>query len=111
MIEKVEVPCAFVVHKYFLSLADIQFLVIVNGVHITLKQCLEPLGSQIKLRHTVGAEKIYFPVFVSRDAQHRITEQAVRVVLFKFKTFNIITVIAVEPLACAYPYYSPFVDI
>ena len=111
MIEKVEVPCAFVVHKDFLSLADIQFLVIVNGVHITLKQCLEPLGSQIKLRHTVGAEKIYFPVFVSRDAQHRIAEQAVRVVLFKFKTFNIITVIAVESLACAYPYYSPLVDI
>ena len=111
MIEKVEVACTFVIHKYFFPLADIQFLVVVNSVHVALKQCLESLGSQIELCHTVSTEQIYFPVFVPGDAQHCIAEQAVRVVFVKFKNFNVVNVIPVYSLARSKTYNYPLVDI
>ena len=111
MIEKVEVACTLVVHKYFFPLADIQLLVVVNSVHVALKQCLESLGSQIELCHTVSTEQIYFSVFVSGDAQYSIAEQTIRIVFIKFETFDIVTVIPVKSFTRADPYNSSFVNI
>lgn len=76
-----------------------------------MQQRFEFLCRQIKFCHPVRTEQVYFPVFVPGDAQHSIAEQAVRIVLIEFETFNIVTVISVKSFTRTDPYNSPFVNI
>lgn len=69
------------------------------------------MGGEVELCHAVGAEQVHFPVLVAGDAQHGVTEQTVGVVLFEFETLDVVTVVAVQSFARAYPYNSPFVNI
>ena len=76
-----------------------------------MQQRFESLCGQIELCYPVRTEQVYLPVFVSGDTQHCIAEQTVRIVFIKFETFDIVTVITVQPFARTYPYNAPFVNV
>lgn len=82
LVEQIEIICTLVVYEHFVLLTDIQFLIIVNGIHVVFQQSFEALRGQVELCHTACAKQEHLSVAVAGDAQHRIAEQTIRVVFF-----------------------------
>lgn len=52
-------------------------------------------------------KQVNLPVLITCDTEYGIAEQTVRIILLELETFDIVTVITVQPFARTYPYNAP----
>ena len=69
------------------------------------------MSGHVKFGYTVGAKQVNLPVLITCDTEYGIAEQTVRIILLELETFDIVTVITVQPFARTYPYNAPFVNV
>ena len=92
---EVEVLGSLIKDVDFVLFADIELFFIVDSVYISLNQRFEFLCFKIESGYAIGAKQVDFAFFITGDAQHRIAEQTVRIVLVEFETQYVVSVVAV----------------